>query len=353
VRKHIAASTKVLLAITLFVLSSGVTFVMPLKVHALPNMDNRFDRMSSAQASVSATHVIGFSVTEVTTALGSVEIEFCSNDALPGTPCTPSSGLDLTGATLSNQTGNTGFSIHPSSSANRIVLTRFPILPVGAASTYEFSDVINPDTVGSHFIRLRTYPTDDATGGATEEGGIAFAINTEVSVSAEVPPYLKFCAGVTIVAYDCSTATTFFIDLGEFSTSDATVASSEFVLATNAGFGLTVTIAGTTLTSGNNTIPELFPNGASSPGTSQFGINLRANASPSVGAEPNGPGTATVRPEYNTPNVFRFVDNESIATANTTSDHRKFTVSYVANISGAQEPGVYATTMSFICLANF
>src|SRR5690606_21712791 len=138
-----------------------------------------------------------------------------------------------------------------------------------------------------------------------------------------------------------------------FSTSSATAATSQFVLATNAGSGLTVTIPGTTLTSGNNTIQALSPNGVSSPGSSQFGVNLRANNSPSAGAEPNGPGTATVRPAYNTPNVFRFVNNESLVSTNTTSDNRKFTITYMANVSGNQAPGVYATTMSFICLANF
>lgn len=352
-RKHTTISLRVLAAITLFVLSSGVTFVRPIKTYALPAMDNRFDRMSSSIASANATHVIGFSITETSTVLGSIEIEFCTNDALPGTPCTPPPGLSLTGANLSNQTGNVGFSIHPSSNANRIVLSRFPILPVGAASTYEFSDVTNPDTAGSHFIRLRTYSSNDATGGAIEEGGIAFSINTAVSVAAEVPPYLRFCASTTIVNYDCSTATSFYINLGEFSTSTPTVSSSEFVLATNAGSGLTVTISGTTLTSGNNMIPGLTPGSPSLSGASQFGINLRANTSPSIGAEPSGPGTATVRPEYNTANVFRFVTNESLVSTSTTSDNRKFTVSYMTNISDGQSPGVYATTLSFICLANF
>jgi hypothetical protein len=353
VRKAFVTSTRIVLAIVLCILSSGVTLLKPTPAAALPYVSNRFDRMSTSVASANATHVIGFTINNVVTPLGSVEIEFCSNDAIPATPCTAPSGFDILSSTFSNQTGNTGFSVHPNSTANKIILTRFPVLPMGGASTYEFTNVTNPDTAGSHFIRLRTYPSDDATGAATEEGGIAFVINSQVSVSAEVPPYLKFCAGVTIAAYDCSTATSFFIDLGEFSEVTAAAASSEFVLATNAGSGLTVTITGTTLTSGNNTIAEVFPAGVSSPGTSQFGINLRANGNPSIGAEPNGPGTATVRPEYNTPNVFRFVNNEALVSTNTTSDNRKFTVSYMTNISSAQAPGVYATTMSFICLANF
>lgn len=351
--EKIAAKLHILVAVAFVLAFNGMTLIIPEKIHALPYVLNRFDRISTSVTSASATHVIGFSLNDAVTPLGSIEIEFCSNDAIPGTPCTAPTGFDILNSTLSSQTGNTGFSVHPSSTVNRMVLSRFPVMPMGASSTYEFTNVINPDTAGSHFIRLRTYQSDNASGPATEEGGIAFAMNAPLNVSAEVPPYLKFCAGVTIVGYDCSTATSFFIDLGEFSTVSASAASSEFVLATNADNGLSVTITGTTLTSGNNTIPGLFPNGVSSPGTSQFGINLRANGNPSIGAEPNGPGTATIRPEYNTPNVFRFANNESLVSTDTTSDNVKFTVSYMSNISGAQAPGVYATTMSFICLANF
>lgn len=352
-RKQIAAKPKVLVAVAFFVLSNGITFMWPARAFALPAMINRFDRMSSASVSDTATHLVGFTITQTTTALGSVEIEFCSNNPFPGAPCTPPNGFDLTGASLSNQSGNTGFTIHPSSNINRIVLTRIPSLPSGVASTYQFDNVINPSTVGSYFVRLRTFSSTDASGGPIEEGGIAFAINDLFNVASEVPPYLKFCTGVTIVNYDCSTATNFFINLGEFSASSASSASSEFVLATNAGYGLSVSYNGTTLTSGNNTISELVPGGGSLPGTSQFGINLRANTNPGVGSEPNGPGTATVRPAYITPNVFRFVSGESIVSTTTTSDNQKFTVSYLVNVSGAQPAGVYATTLTFICLANF
>lgn len=87
--------------------------------------------MSSSVVSANATHVIGFTIGEVATPLGSIEIEFCSNDAIPGTPCVAPSGFDILGSTLSNQTGNTGFSVHPNTTANVMVLTRFPILPMG------------------------------------------------------------------------------------------------------------------------------------------------------------------------------------------------------------------------------
>lgn len=336
-----------------FVLALTIVTARPVEVNAQAALTNRFDRMSSATVSESATHLIGLTITQPTTDLGSIEIEFCSNNALPGTVCNPPLGFSLTGASLSNQSGNSGFTIHPSSNINRIVLTRISSLPNPVASTYQFDNVINPSAIGSYFVRLRTFSSTDATGGSIEEGGIAFAINEMFNVASEVPPYLKFCTGATVTNYDCSTATNFFINLGEFSTGSASSASSEFVTATNAGYGFSVTYNGTTLTSGSNTIPELVPGGGSLPGTSQFGINLRANTNPGVGAEPNGPGTATITPAYIAPNVFRFVSGESIVSTSTTSDNQKFTVSYLVNINGSQPAGVYATTLTFICLANF
>jgi len=329
------------------------TFAVPDNTYALPQMSSRFVRLSNAGVGATSTHVVGFTVTQLATPLGSVEIEYCSNSPVPGAACTAPAGFSLSGATLAAQTGNTGFVIDPSSTVNKLVIGRFPIIPVGGASTYQLNNVINPSSTGSYYIRLRTFSSNDGTGSPVEEGGIAFAINAGINITTEVPPYLKFCTSTTISGFDCSTATSFFIDLGEFSSSNATVASSQFVVATNAANGLTITAAGTTLISGNNSIPEIAAVGPSSPGTSQFGINLRQNSSPGIGAEPTGSGTVTASSDYNTPNQFKYASNSSIASTTITSDVMKFTISYVANVSTSQQPGVYATTLSFICLANF
>jgi hypothetical protein len=92
---------------------------------------------------------------------------------------------------------------------------------------------------------------------------------------------------------------------------------------------------------------------ASLAGTSQFGMNLRANASPAIGADPVGPGIAAVAAAYNTPDQYRFRAGDVVASSTGPNDYRKFTVSYIANVDAAQPPGVYATTITFICLANF
>jgi hypothetical protein len=114
-----------------------------------------------------------------------------------------------------------------------------------------------------------------------------------------------------------------------------------------------VTVAGTTLTSGLNTIPALAVPSASVPGVSQFGFNLRQNTIPGDGTDAVGPGTATPSANYNIPNQFTYNNGDIIASVTHSDDTRKFTVNYITNVSSGQAGGVYATTISFICLANF
>lgn len=323
------------------------------KTTAQTLLAERFDRMSDSRVSAVVTHLFGFEMLETTDLVGSLVFEFCSNSPILEEPCTVPAGFDISGATLAGQTGDTGFSIHGNTTANRLVLTRLPALPSGTPSTYTLENVTNPSATGTYFVRLQSLGSDDGTGAEIEYGGIAIAINDDIDVSGEVPPYLYFCVGVTITSFDCTSANSYFIDFGFLSTSEARFGSSQFVAGTNAVSGYSVTINGTTLTSGSNTIPGLLLPASSTPGTSQFGLNLRANTAPPIGANPVGSGAAVPDPKYNTPNQFAFADADIVASVPNSDYTRKFTISYITNISGAQAGGVYATTISYICLANF
>lgn len=326
---------------------------VPSSVSAATVLLNRVDRLSDGTVGATATHVVSFTITDFTTPVGSIRLEFCANDPIPEFPCTPPAGFDASAAVLDSQAGETGFSIHSSSNANRIILSRFPTLVTTADVEYIFNGIVNPSDVGTFYIRLQTFSSDNATGTAVQAGGIALAVHQLFNVSAEVPPFLRFCAGITIVDFDCGTANSFLIDLGEFSQSLTRSAQSEMVAVTNAPSGFSISLSGSTLTSGTNIIQGLSTQTASQPGTSQFGMNLRANASPTIGADPIGPGIATVAANYNTPNQYRFRAGDVVASASGPNDYRKFTVSYIANVDGVQPPGIYATTITFICLANF
>lgn len=347
------SNTYIAIVISIVLTAALLIRAVPFAYAANSLLLNRYDQLSTPTASATSTHNIGFTVSDPTS-IGSVVFEFCGNSPVFGVPCIAPSGFDASAAVLSSQTGETGFSISPLSSSNSIILTRPVVAPNAIPATYVFTGMINPNIAGTFYIRMSTYNSTDGTGTSIQEGGAAMAIVSGLNVSAEVPPWLKFCVSVTISGVDCSSATSYLIDIGELSTVSANKASWEFVVGTNAGYGYSVSMHGTTLTSGNNVIPSLPTQTSSQPGTSQFGVNLRANSSPLIGAEPSGPGTrGVVTPEYATANVYRFQTGDTVVTANGTDDMHKFTTSFIANVSKSQAAGVYTTTISYICLANF
>jgi hypothetical protein len=107
------------------------------------------------------------------------------------------------------------------------------------------------------------------------------------------------------------------------------------------------------MTSGINTIPKLPIQTFAAPGSSQFGMNLRANTLPSSGVDPVGPGVALVDPNYNTPDQYQFNSGDVVVSSPGTSDLKRFTSNYIVDVSSAQPAGVYSTTLTYICLASF
>lgn len=313
---------------------------------------NRSLQLTDATASAKSTYRVGFLYTTPGT-VGSVRIQLCSNDPVPDEPCTAPAGLDMSAAVITTQIGPNGFSKGPGSSANQIILSRPPSAVGVEPGTYILSNVTNPSAPGTYFVRLQTYATSDATGPASDYGGIAFSINNGFSVSATVPPYLLFCTGITITGFNCTNAKGDFLNLGELSNAQANSGTSQFLVGTNAAQGYNVSAQGPTLTSGSNEITALLTNDVSRPGVGQFGFNLRANASPSVGSDPAGPGQSQPTAAYNTPNSYRYANQDVLVSRLSPDDVRLFTASYLVNVPKTQAAGIYVTTLTYICLANF
>lgn len=309
--------------------------------------------ISSNETGATAEYKFSF-FPNVTSNIGSIEFEFCSNDPLPGTPCTAPAGFDTGSTNLIDQTGSIGFTISNISTQNRIVLTRPPVLTTaGNEVTYHFDNIVNPSTSGAYYVRLQAFASSDATGPASDYGGIAFNITNLLSITATVPPFLTFCTGVRITGLNCANANGSYINFGELSSKTARSGSSQMLAATNAQDGYNVTVLGSTLVSGTNSINPLSANDVSRPGTSQFGMNLSANSAPSVGNNPVGPGISGVVNGYNQSNFFRFNSGETIITYPKPNDVQQYTASYIVNVPSSQAAGVYVSTLTYICLATF
>ncbi len=145
------------------------------------------------------------------------------------------------------------------------------------------------------------------------------------------------------------------VDLGTLSTSEAKTGSHTMTVATNAVGGFTTTVLGSTLTSGANDINAIgAAAAASTPGTEQFGINLVANTSPSVGANPNGTSPiGSAANQYNTADFFAFHTGDTVATSTQAINSTIFAVSYLANIATDTVAGSYSTTLTYSATANF
>lgn len=309
-------------------------------------------QLSTATASATADYDFSFNLIS-NSSLGSISFQFCSNDAIVTDSCTAPAGFSDSAATLSSQSGQTGFSINPSSTVNHLIISRTAAPATPGQVNYVFSNITNPSSTGAYFVRITTYSSTDGSGSYIDYGGIAFAISSSVNISATVPPYLIFCTGLSIPNYNCSGATGDFINFGNLSPSTTATGSSQMLAATNAASGYDITVYGTTLESGNQVINNLATPDVSRPGTSQFGMNLRANVSPAGGLDPSGPGGGSPSTNYNRPNFFSYNSGDVVASSPQPDPDRLYTASYMVNVSSTQAPGVYVTTLTYICVATF
>ncbi len=338
-----------LIALSIILALGYIVAVPPSTVLAL-QLQNRGLYIQDSKPGAVTRHSFQFSYASPD-AVGSVVIEYCTNPFLELT-CNAPAGVDASGAVLADQTGETGFSIL-SATSNRLVLMRTASAPTVSPSRYVFDNVVNPTgTPDTFYVRISTYASGDGSGSYIDFGAVVNSTTTAIHVSSEVPPILKFCVGL-VLADDCSTADDSVIDLGDLTTTRVAYGSSQMIAATNAEFGLAISVYGTTMTSGNNIISPLANPTVSAPGNAQFGLNLRLNSDPAVGANPTGIGITAPTARYDTPNRFAFVSGDTVATSSAATDSRKFTSSYIVNISPSQPPGVYTATLTYVCAATF
>lgn len=304
--------------------------------------------------SASAQYQLQFTV-QASEMLGSIKLQFCANDPLFSDPCTTPVGMDVTGAVIASQNGATGFTVSPTgTNANTLVISRAPASIASPVTlTYEFANIINPSSGGTYYGRLQTFPGSDTSAPENDHGGLAFSISNPVQISTTVPPYLLFCGGITIKGFDCGTASGNYVNFGNLTSAATSAAQTQLLAATNGQGGYQIQVYGSTMTSGNNVISPMTALDVSKPGTGQFGINLAANQTPQVGADVQGPGSATVASGYATPSWFQFSSGSAIAGVTTSDSYRQYTVSYIVNIPTGQTPGVYVATLTYVCLANF
>jgi hypothetical protein len=287
--------------------------------------------------------------------IGSVEILFCISP-IPDDPCNKPPGLNAANVTLDQQTGVNDYTIQ-SKTANRIVLTRTPSNTGTTPSTYRFKNFINPTAnARSYGARLSTHLSTDASDPLpyVNLGSVLQQPNNGILLETQVPPILIFCLGGQ-VSFDCKTNDDIhYADMGTLSADNTLVATSQMAAATNATGGFVITANGPTLQSGTNSIRSLATPAPSRKGVAQFGLNLRRNDAPSAGGDPDGSWVnGTPAPNYNIPDSYTYNDGDIVASSPEVNLQRRFTVTYIVNAPDNLRPGIYTTSIAYVCSGRF
>jgi hypothetical protein len=315
-------------------------------------------------------HVFGFTLPTSGT-VGSIKFQYCTTAS--GT-CTMPVGMDstLAGTALGTTTGLTGFTLNKTTNGSPYITRAAAAVTGPQAVTVPIDGIKNPTTTNlTFFVRISTYASTDTTGSATDTGTVTAATASPIVLSGTMPESLVFCTGATVGLTggvpDCNTATSGTIAFNQlFSPTDTATATSQMAASTNAGAGYNITVNGATLTSGANTIAPMAASASGVRGSSQFGLNLKANtvatSTPAVGTEVAPIADATrykgqALVGYNTVDNFKFNTGDSVANSANGgaggTDAQIFTASYIANVPGNLPAGTYQTTLTYICTPTY
>jgi hypothetical protein len=147
-------------------------------------------------------------------------------------------------------------------------------------------------------------------------------------------------------------------DLGVLDTGQTATTTALVKVRTYLCNGFTMQITGNTPHMGTRHLIPLLGATASEPGTEQFGVNLVANSSPSIGADPvtmpdNHVDTSLIKDGYNTPNEFKYLSGDTVAESNVASGETHFTISMMINISDLTPGGYYSSNFSAVVTPAF
>lgn len=344
--------------VTAILLAACFLFIIP-NASAAQITARKLTLSSSSAAASNATTTYTFNFTVPTSSvLQSLSADICTTAS--GT-CTTPTGFANSSSTLASQPTNlgdaSGWTVSTATAGSlRISKSGNAAAPTGS-QTVVFGNVQNPTTANQTFYaRITSYTAANWTG-AVDTGVVAGSTASQITLTGTMDESLVFCAGTSITGTNCGTIAGSAVSLGTFSSASTSSGTSVMAASTNGGSGYVITVNGSTLTcttcSGTPTIAALSSQTAASVGSAQFGLNLRANTTPSVGADLSGSGTGTYSANYGTANQYRFVTGDSVATASASTNANTFTASYIVNVPGSQAAGTYTATMNYICTATF
>ncbi len=335
---------------------TSLVVLFPASANAAQLTTRKLTLGTSSPAASAATTSYAFDFTTATTAtFQSFQAQICTTAS---GACTTPTGFANSSSTFTSSTLSGTWTVSTATAGSiRASATGASSTTAATAKNIIFGNVQNPTTANQTFFARITLFSDAAWTTGVDTGTVAASTAAQITLSGTMDESLVFCTGTSITGQNCGSVAGTAVNFGTFSSSTPSSGTSVMAASTNGVSGYAITINGTTLTcsacAGTPTIAALATQTASSVGTAQFGANLKANTTPSVGANVTGTGTATATANYNTADQFRFVTGDSVASVAAATNANTFTVSYLVNVPGSQAAGTYTATMTYIATATF
>jgi len=348
------------------ILTLITVFSYPQVVHAAASITAISDTMSRQQTSQNSSHVIKFTTgATIQGTSDTIVITFPSDFNFTSKTISTvtfthgaTTGLEST-ETLAATPNATNWGAVFSGTQNRVLTLTAPTDGIGAAAvaasdklifTYDNTNAANGSTATTYLSTIQITGSNPV---AATSFAITLVSGDTVTVSTTIDPYLTYSLTTTSVSLTKSGGGNPTYQSGGTGYNQST--ANTMAAGTNGLTGYTITYYGDTLKSGANSISAMATKTTSSYGTSQFGINLKSNTTPSTGTDPTGSGTGAASSDYNTADNFRYIVNTTtpLASASAATLSNTFTVSYIANVAATTAAGAYSTTITYICTGNF
>lgn len=150
-------------------------------------------------------------------------------------------------------------------------------------------------------------------------------------------------------------------DLGTLDSTHTGTATMSIHVRTYLSNGYTLQITGAAPTQGSHHLRiPIGQDGSpftSQQGVEQFGINMVANNTPGIGADPvavpSGDHPDVIAAGYVTPNLFKYIDGDPVAASDVSNGEIDYTMSMILNVSNVTPGGHYSGTYSAVVVPTY
>lgn len=147
-------------------------------------------------------------------------------------------------------------------------------------------------------------------------------------------------------------------DMGVLDTTKTGTALTEVKVRSYLSSGYVMEVTGDSPSQGSHNLDTLTTPTTSQQGQEQFGLNLAANSTPNIGADPvQVPSSAfsfgVVTANYNQANKFMYQSGDVVAQSASSTGETDYMISFIANITNVTAAGRYTSNLSAVVVATY